>query len=340
MATWILFGREEDGEPTVSAMDGNRVDKSLTDSSKDNLIGFLNRFSGAGTFLVARGDEIKTSVISTDKLPQDDSSHSGSTASASATWFHFFRNVDGQPLVVAMNGVRGVEYYKGNNKRALIEFLTYHAGANTFQVASPVTPIPVGLPEWKPARTTLPFGQQVLIEIGHGPGMPFDPGAIAHDGRTTEHALNVIAANAARQVLAAAGVACTVIDTPQGSLYTIGRQAAGFDVFCSIHHNSANGRAQGTEVFSHATKGSQRDQNLAALMSTALAAELKLVNRGAKTANFAVLSGAEDTSAGVAVLAEVYFIDDVVNKPPLTDFSTRGGQAIGRAILEWLKANP
>jgi N-acetylmuramoyl-L-alanine amidase len=50
-----------------------------------------------------------------------------------------------------------------------------------------------------------------------------------------------------------------------------------------------------------------------------------------------VLSGAEDTDVRVAVLAEVYFID--VSVPDVVDWSTRGGQAIGRAILKWLRAN-
>lgn len=337
MATWILFAREEDGEPVVSAMDANKVEKSLTDNSKDNLIGFLKRFSGAGTFLVARSDQADDAIASIDKLPQDGGSRSKSTE-ADATWFHFFRGGDGQPIVVAMNGARGVNVYRGNSKQSLIKFLSHHSNANTFQVASPSTPIPTGLPDWKPGEISpIGQGQRVLLEIGHGPGVPFDSGAIAYDGRTTEHSLNVIAANAAREVLAAAGVACTVIDPPQGSLYDIGLQASGFDVFCSVHHNSANGRAQGTEAFSHATKGSQRDRDLAALISAELSNELGLANRGEKQANLGVISGAEDTNVRAAVLAEVYFIDDAVSQPPLKDFSTRGGQAIGRAILKWLK---
>ncbi len=339
MATWILFAREEDGEPVVSAMDANKLDKSLTDNSKDNLIGFLKLFSGAGTFLVAGADEADESIASVDRLPQGDGSRSKSTE-ADATWFHFFRGEDGQPVVVAMNGARGVNAYRGNDKQVLVDFLNYHSNANTFQVASSVTPIPPGIPDWEPVTIDQLTGQRVLLEIGHGPGVPFDPGAIAYDGRTTEHSLNVIAANTAREVLAAAGIACTVIDTPQGSLYDIGLKASGFDVFCSIHHNAANSRAQGTEAFSHATKGSQRDRNLAALISAELSRELGLTDRGEKRAKLGVLSGAEDTNARAAVLAEVYFIDDAVRRPPLTDFSTRGGQAIGRAILKWLKSNP
>lgn len=335
MATWFLFAREDDGEPNISAMEGGKIEKSLTDDSKDNLIGFLRLFSGAGTFLVAESGQADDSISSVDKLPQDEGSPSENT-DADATWFHFFRGEEGQPVVVAMNGTRGVNAYRGNQKQTLIDFLSHHSNANTFRVAASDTPIPPSLPNWKPSEP-LRTSPRVLLEIGHGPGVPFDPGAIAYDGRTTEHSLNVIAANAARDVLAAAGIACTVIDTPQGSLYNIGLQAANFDVFCSIHHNAANRSAQGTEAFSHATKGSQRDRNLAALISAELSKELGLTDRGEKRAKLGVLSGAEDTNVGVAVLAEVYFIDDAVRRPPLTDFSTRGGQAIGRAILKWLK---
>ena len=40
----------------------------------------------------------------------------------------------------------------------------------------------------------------------------------------------------------------------------------------------------------------------------------------------------------VSVLAELYFIH--VHVPDVVDWSTRGGEAVGRAILSWLKANP
>jgi N-acetylmuramoyl-L-alanine amidase len=68
-------------------------------------------------------------------------------------------------------------------------------------------------------------------------------------------------------------------------------------------------------------------------MSAEIAAELGIRDRiaGGREPRQAlgVLSGAEDTDGRVAVLAEVYVVD----------WSTRGGQAIGRAILKWLRAN-
>jgi N-acetylmuramoyl-L-alanine amidase len=76
-------------------------------------------------------------------------------------------------------------------------------------------------------------------------------------------------------------------------------------------------------------------------MSAEIAAELGIRDRiaGGRDPRQAlgVLSGAEDTDVRVSVLAEVYFID--VRVPNVVDWSTRGGQAIGRAILKWLRAN-
>ena len=193
MANWILFARDASGKPTVSAMNGGTVQQSLNSDSKNDLIEFLKGFSGAGTFLVAKADGSNSEVEAVELLPQSDSSTSDDTSDTpDATWFQFFRNGDGQPIVVAMNGTNGVESYKGNLRQALIDFLVRHSGANTFQIAPASTSIPEGIPEWKPRTPTLiqPSGHRVMLEIGHGPGVPFDPGAIAHDNRTTEHELN------------------------------------------------------------------------------------------------------------------------------------------------------
>jgi N-acetylmuramoyl-L-alanine amidase len=351
MANWISFARDKSDKPLVSAMNGGTVQESLNSDSKDNLIGFLKRFSGAGTFLVAKADGSESEVEAVELLPQSDSSASDDTNDTlDATWFQFFRNGDGQPIVVAMNGTNGVESYKGNLREALIDFLVRHSGANTFQIAPVGTLIPEGTPEVKVLTPPKRTGHRVMLEIGHGPGVPFDPGAIAHDNKTTEHELNIIAANAARNVLVAAGVNCTVIDTP-GSLHSIGLRASDFDVFCSVHHNAfakGQSRAQRSEAFSHATKGGKRDQELASMISAEMSKTLGLLNGGAKQARLGVLSGAEDTNVRAAVLAEVYFIDFVGGtvggksfpKPDLKNSSTRGGEAIGRAIVDWLEKNP
>jgi hypothetical protein len=177
MANWILFARDASGKPIVSAMNGGTVEESLNSDSKDNLIGFLKRFSGAGTFLVAKADGSNSEVEAVELLPQTDPSASNEAKETlPATWFQFFRNGDGQPIVVAMNGTNGVESYKGNLRQDLINFLVQHSGANTFQVAPVGTSIPQGIPEWKPVPSVRPprLKHRVMLEIGHGPGVPFD----------------------------------------------------------------------------------------------------------------------------------------------------------------------
>lgn len=181
----------------------------------------------------------------------------------------------------------------------------------------------------------------VLLEIGHGklPSGVFDPGAIGIDQKN-EYELNGIAAGAARNVIRQAGVPCDVTDVV-ATLYTTGTRAMGYDVFCSIHHNSASRPAQGAEVLVHHRKADPEDLALSKIMSAEIAAELGIRDRIAggrdPRAKLGVLSGAEDTDVRVAVLAEVYFIH--VRVPDVVDWSNRGGQAIGRAILKWLRAN-
>lgn len=204
-------------------------------------------------------------------------------------------------------------------------------------ISSPPPVTPPASKTWK--------AKGVLLEIGHGSNPSgFEPGAVV--GRIREYDLNRIAAQEAQKVILAAGVPCSITDfggtTPGNDLYEIGKTAAGFDVFCSIHHNAANRLAQGAEVLIHNTKGDAADLALAKSMSAEIAAELGIRDRIAGGRNprlaLGVLSGAEDTNVRVSVLAELYFMDAPVANH--TDWSERGGKAVGRAILKWLIANP
>lgn len=180
----------------------------------------------------------------------------------------------------------------------------------------------------------------VYIDVGHGRKPEgYDPGAV--NGQITEHSLNLVAASACRSVLEAAGVPVKV-DDALASNYDAGRAAAGYDVFVSIHHNSSNGGpAQGAEAFSHSGRGIAADRRLSALIATAMADELGINNRGQKTGNLSVLSGARDAGVRAASLAELYFIHAQTppnpNPSQFNDWSRRGGGAIGQAILEWLR---
>ncbi len=201
MANWILFARDSSGMPLVSAMNGGTLENSLSSNLKANLIGFLKLFSGVGTFLVAKPNDTDNEVEASELLARTDLDvATNSSAPPNATWFQFFSDNDGQPIVVATNGTSPIEFYKGNLKSALIDFLSRHSSANTFQIAPAGLSISGSVTEWKPSPPLPPSKHRVMLEIGHGPGVPFDPGAIAHDSVTTEHSLNIIAANAARNV--------------------------------------------------------------------------------------------------------------------------------------------
>ncbi|PAX52402.1 N-acetylmuramoyl-L-alanine amidase [Brunnivagina elsteri] len=311
MATWILFNSGASGIPVVSAMTGGEVAENLESSSRVELIAFLNRFDRAGSFLVARVGE---AVESVNLLTEDASFVTNLNVSKTADTYRFFRDRNGQPVVVVMAGLEAVEIFRGNRKEALIDFLNKYPTATAFDVASMDADIPIIVAP--PNHQSIYRGRGVMLEIGHGPGTRFDPGAIAPTGET-EYNLNVIAANAAREVIVAAGVPCMIIDTPQANLqdlYNIGRQAAAFDVFCSVHHNAFDGPGgqdpQGTEVLVHRTKADAADRRLAAIMSRAMARALEIRDRGVKdNLNLLVLSGAEDTNVRATVLAELYFLD-------------------------------
>ena len=181
----------------------------------------------------------------------------------------------------------------------------------------------------------------VLLEVGHGvtPSGAMDPGAIGINPRN-EYELNSIAAKAAQRVIRQAGVPCDVTDAV-ASLRSLGERAAGYDVFCSIHHNSASAPAQGAEVLVSRNQSDRDDLQLATLMSAEIAAELGIRDRIAggrdPRLHLGILSGAESTDVRVSVLAELYFIH--VHVPDVVDWSTRGGEAVARAILRWLNTN-
>jgi hypothetical protein len=127
MANWILFTRADDGNPLVSAMSGAAATEQLKDSLNTNLIDFLKRFDGAGTFLVAPGNGL---LSEQDALALDNHILRGN-----ANWYQFFREATGKPAVVAMSGANPVNILRSNQKDDLITFLNKHSEAKTFQIA-------------------------------------------------------------------------------------------------------------------------------------------------------------------------------------------------------------
>jgi len=165
-----------------------------------------------------------------------------------------------------------------------------------------------------------------------------DPGVIGINPKN-EYELNSIAAKAAQRVIRQGSVPCDITDAV-ASLRSLSERAAGYDLFCSIHHNSASGQAQGAEVLVSRNQSDRDDLQLATLMSTEIAAELGIRDHFAggrdPRMHLGILSVAKSTDVRVSVLAELYFI----HVPYVVDWSNRGGEAVARAILRWLNTNP
>jgi N-acetylmuramoyl-L-alanine amidase len=192
-------------------------------------------------------------------------------------------------------------------------------------------------------------GKGVYIDVGHGQKpQGYDPGAVHPAKPTTEHALNIIAAGACAKALQDLNIPVRVDDSNVGNL-DAGRAAIGYDVFVSIHHNSLvetnpPTSAQGSEAFTHVSKGTANDIALATAAATAMAKELQIRDRGPKVGSLSVLEGARIAKVRAAILAELYFMhaQSPVNPSPseLPDWSERGGRALGNAIAVWLTDNP
>ncbi|MDY6899595.1 MAG: glucosaminidase domain-containing protein, partial [Cyanobacteriota bacterium] len=111
----------------------------------------------------------------------------------------------------------------------------------------------------------------VMLEVGHGKNPTgWEPGAVGFND-VREYDLNQIAAKAAKKVLDEAGIPCVITDfggVNGKGWYQIGKTAADYDVFCSIHHNSGGPDVeQGAEVLVHATKGDAEDLKLSSMMT-------------------------------------------------------------------------
>jgi len=106
------------------------------------------------------------------------------------------------------------------------------------------------------------------------------------------------------------------------------------DAFVSIHHNAYNskwGNHSGVEVFYNLNRKNDTEKKIATDMAVAKSANTGIMNRGAKTAAFYVLTCDPRI---LAVLAEGGFMDSTIDHPIIT--STKGQEAYGKAISDTL----
>jgi len=172
------------------------------------------------------------------------------------------------------------------------------------------------------------------IDPGHGmgnrrPGV-YDPGAVA-EGHT-EAAIVMDWANELRAVLIAAGhtVVRTRVDhkdpAPVGKRAGIAR-TFGCEVLLSLHFNSANGRASGTETF---YRGAHRKAE-ATRLNQAVVAALGTRNRGAKTEDKSQHGRLAVLAFHRAFLIELGFIDNPSDRELMLDPARRRAACVALA---------
>lgn len=172
------------------------------------------------------------------------------------------------------------------------------------------------------------------IDPGHGmanrrPGV-YDPGAVAESH--TEAAIVMDWANELRAVLIAAGhtVVRTRVDhkdpAPVGKRVGIARTFA-CEVLLSLHCNSANGRASGTETF---YRGAHRKAE-ASRLNQAVVAALGTRNRGAKTEDKSQHGRLAVLAFPRAFLIELGFIDNPSDRELMLDPARRRSACVALA---------
>lgn len=169
---------------------------------------------------------------------------------------------------------------------------------------------------------------KIFINPGHG---GIDPGACGNGLKESEVALNI--ANMTAQCLTASAFDVKVLQRGgfDGDLDEICDAANDWDadLFISIHCNSFNGTANGTETYYY--EGSAAGKRLAECVQRRLTYALPLRDRGIKTANFFVLRH----TICPAILIETAFIDCPADAAFLRDSQDIFARNIAFAVIDF-----
>lgn len=101
------------------------------------------------------------------------------------------------------------------------------------------------------------------------------------------------------------------------------------DLFVSIHCNSFNGKARGTETYHY--YGAEESKKLAEKVHRQITGSLPIVDRGVKEKDFAVLCGTNMP----AVLVETAFIDNPDDAKLLVEHEDDFARAIARGVTDY-----
>lgn len=175
---------------------------------------------------------------------------------------------------------------------------------------------------------------KLFLNPGHCPGV--DPGAVGNGVQEAEVVREISAWVAL--YLRKAGLeveVCQQDNLDRGEDSVVGKaNASGADLFLSIHANSfVDPRAKGTESYCFERGG--EGERLAASIHWQIVHSIKgIVDRGVKTANYAVLRG----TVMPAVLVEVAFVSSPEDAALLKDQPTKVqfARAISRGVTDYI----
>jgi N-acetylmuramoyl-L-alanine amidase len=180
-------------------------------------------------------------------------------------------------------------------------------------------PVPV------PPKSTF----KVLLDPGHSNA---EPGARSNDGTAKEEVLNRMQAKLIQAELRAAGLTCEIIDPMVDDLVAIGKSAAGYDLFLSLHHNSYDGASDpGAEVFVLPGADENNRRYAKAILEKVVSAT-GAINRGVKEASWLVTRTADQYCKGPALLIESYFLNPY-NEESAKKRSAAAAEAIAKAVI-------
>lgn len=167
---------------------------------------------------------------------------------------------------------------------------------------------------------------KIFINPGHGGG---DPGAVANGLYESEVALAI--GERVVKYLQAVGFEVKLVQYDGLREICDDANAWGADYFISIHCNAAaTAKANGTETFFW---NGGLGKKLAAKIQNQIANSLGTVNRGTKTANFAVLAYTDMP----AVLVETAFITNPNDAKLLRERQEEFARAIARGVTDYTK---
>ncbi len=148
--------------------------------------------------------------------------------------------------------------------------------------------------------------RRVLLSPGHSDQ---EPGASSNDGTAKEEQLTLIQASIIADELREAGHLVDIYNPQVDDIAAIGRKAAGYDLFASIHLNSYNGDGDpGSEIFV-VREAPPHDKAAAQLVLNSICNALGTKNRGVKEKNFSEIAEARKVCAGPVMLIESFFLN-------------------------------